>query len=156
MVHSEEKSQSFHQFLLPYNHCLLVIFLSYQSLVDLTTLLYASFRPLAGQNVQRPGGMSPAFGTKCPSRDGPSKINSIVPSPAGNRKSLTAPGPTRKSACHSHKENGKRRLVGSIFNFRMGKARLGVSNKFPFGFQAIPLLLSLVLFAQEKSPFFLR
>ena len=62
----------------------------------------------------------------------------------------------KKSACHSHKENGKRRLVGSIFNFRMGKARLGVSNKFPFGFQAIPLLLSLVLFAQEKSPFFLR
>ena len=62
----------------------------------------------------------------------------------------------KKSACHSHKENGKRRLVGSIFNFHMGKARLGVSNKFPFGFQAIPLLLSLVLFAQEKSPFFLR
>ena len=29
----------------------------------------------------------------------------------------------KKSACHSHKENGKRRLVGSIFNFHMGKAR---------------------------------
>jgi len=29
----------------------------------------------------------------------------------------------KKSACHSHKENGKRRLLGSIFNFHIGKVR---------------------------------
>ena len=31
----------------------------------------------------------------------------------------------RKSVCHFHKEKGKRRLVGSIFNFHTGKLRLG-------------------------------
>lgn len=67
--------------------------------------------------------MLPTFGRKCPSRGRAVKTDSIVPSPAGNGKSLTAPSPTRKSACHSHKEKGKHRLVGSIFNFHMGKAQ---------------------------------
>ena len=29
----------------------------------------------------------------------------------------------KKSDCHSHKENGKRRLLGYKFDFHMGKAR---------------------------------
>lgn len=56
---------------------------------------------LAGQSVQRLGGvvMPPALGQNVPAGARPVKADSIVPSPAGNGKSLTAPCPCPGAGC---------------------------------------------------------